>query len=91
MTKIALAALLISVSASSFAATETCEQYFTAVDTFIAEASKHEEAKAQVATLKTQLAESKKQLEAYPAEQQDAGCKQGLDAMTKLSAALGIK
>jgi len=91
MKKIALAALLMGFSVSSFAETETCKQYFTEMDSFIKEASKHQEAKAQVDMLKTQLAESKKQLESYPAEQQDAGCKQGLAAMKQLNASLGIK
>lgn len=91
MKKIALAALLMGISVSSFAETETCKQYFAVVDTFITEASKHEEAKAQVDMLKTQLTESKKQMESYPVEQQDVGCKQGLEAMKQLNAAMGIK
>lgn len=91
MKKFALAALLMSVSVSALAETETCKQYFTEMDSFIQEASKHEEAKAQVDMLKSQLAESKKQMETYPVEQQDAGCKQGLEAMKQLNAAMGIK
>ncbi|MGK9174021.1 DUF5339 domain-containing protein [Yokenella regensburgei] len=91
MKKIVLAALLMGLCASSFAQTETCKQYFATVDNFIAEASKHEEAKAQVDMLKTQIAETKKQLESYPPEQRDVGCKQGLEAMKQLNAAMGIK
>lgn len=91
MKKIALAALLMSVSVSALAETETCKQYFTEMDSFIQEASKHEEAKAHVDMLKTQLTEGRKQLESYPVEQQDAGCKQGLEAMKQLNASLGIK
>lgn len=91
MKKIALAALLMGVSVSSFAETETCKQYFTEMDSFIKEASKHQEAKAQVDMLKTQLAEGKKQLETFTVEQQDAGCTQGLAAVKQLNASLGIK
>ena len=91
MKKILLAALLTSISASSFAETELCKQYFAETDTFIKEASKHEEAKAQVEMLKNQLVETKKQLEALTPAQQDAGCQQGLTAMKQLNAAMGIK
>lgn len=91
MKKIALAALLMGMCTASYAETETCKQYFTEMDSFIQEASKHEEAKGQVEMLKTQLTEGRKQLESYPVEQQDAGCKQGLEAMKQLNAAMGIK
>lgn len=91
MKKIALAALLMGMCTASYAETETCKKYFAEMDSFITQASKHEEAKAQVDMLKTQLAESKKQMEAYPVDQQDAGCNQGLEAMKQLNASLGIK
>lgn len=91
MKKLALAALLMGVSVSSYAETETCKQYYAAVDTFITEAGKHKEAASQVDMLKTQLAESKKQMEGFSVEQQDSSCKLGLDAMKQLSAAMGIK
>lgn len=87
----ALAALSIGVCSASYAETEICKQYFTEMDGFIKEASKHEETKAQVEMLKTQLTEGRKQLESYPEEQQDAGCKQGLEAIKQLNAAMGIK
>ncbi|MBS6740544.1 DUF5339 domain-containing protein [Phytobacter diazotrophicus] len=91
MKKIALAALLMGMCTASYAETETCKQYFAEMDSFIKEASKHEEAKAQVDMLKNQLAEGRKQLETYSVEQQDAGCKQGLAAVKQLNASLGIK
>jgi hypothetical protein len=52
MKKIALAALLMGMCTASYAETETCKQYFAEMDSFIKEASKHEEAKAQVDMLK---------------------------------------
>lgn len=91
MKKITLAALLLITGFSAYAETETCKQYFAEVDSFIELASKQEEAKAQVDMLKTQHAESKKQMEALTAEQQDAGCKQGLAAMQQLKAAMNLK
>lgn len=91
MKKLVLAALLMGVSAFSYAQTETCTQYYSVVEAFITEAAKHEEAKDQVDMLKTQLAESKKQMESFSVEQQESSCKLGLDAMKQLNAAMGIK
>jgi len=91
MKKITLAALLLTTGFSAYAETETCKQYFAEVDSFIELASKQEGTKAQVDMLKTQHAESKKQMEALTAEQQDAGCKQGLEAMQQLKAAMNLK
>lgn len=91
MKKITLAALLLATGFSSYAETETCKQYFAEVEGFIELASKTEGAKAQVDMLRTQLAEGKKQMEAYTEEQQDAGCKQGIAAMQQMKTAMGLK
>lgn len=93
MKKMIFAAALTMVSGSSFAAiTETCQQYFNDVDALIVEASKtSEQAKQQMEAMKPQLEQAKKQLADLPAENQDAGCKQGAAALVQMKQSMGIK
>ncbi len=91
MKKLAVSALLMSVSGSSYGQTETCNQYFSMVEAFITEAAKHDEAKDQIDMLNTQLAESKKKMESFSVAQQESSCKQGLKAMKHLYEAMGIE
>ena len=93
MKKIIFAAALTLVSGSSFAAiTETCQKYFDDVDALIVQASKtNDQAKQQMEALKPQLEQAKKQLAELPAENQDAGCKQGSDALVQMKQSMGIQ
>ncbi|CBG89784.1 DUF5339 domain-containing protein [Citrobacter rodentium] len=93
MKKLIFVAALTLASGSSFAAiTETCQQYFNDVDALIVEASKtSEQAKQQMEAMKPQLEQAKEQLAALPAENQDAGCKQGAAALVQMKQSMGIK
>lgn len=93
MKKIIFVAALTLVSGSSFAAiTETCQKYFDDVDALIVQASKtSDQAKQQMEAMKPQLEQAKKQLADLPAENQDAGCKQGSAALAQMKQSMGIQ
>ncbi len=93
MKKVIFVAALTLVSGSSVAAiTDTCQQYFDDVDALIVQASKtSDQAKQQMEAMKPQLEEAKKQLAELPAENQDAGCKQGAAALVQMKQSMGIQ
>ncbi|ELP5236137.1 DUF5339 domain-containing protein [Citrobacter freundii] len=75
-----LALAVMIVPLTSFASS-TCDEYFKSVDGYLDQIAAVPEMKTQLDALKAQYAQTKKQLEAMPAESQEASCKQGLEAM----------
>jgi hypothetical protein len=75
-----LCALLVMMPLSSFAS-ETCDQYFKTIDTYLDQIKSSPAMQSQYDAVKTQYDQSKKQLSALPDDQQETACKQGLGAM----------
>ncbi|HDF2342409.1 hypothetical protein UA45_17590 [Morganella morganii] len=82
-------------SASSVpGATETCNKYFAEVDDLMKKATEkagnNESVKAQLEPMIKQYEDAKKQIAAMPADQQDAACKAGSEAMAQVKQAMGL-
>lgn len=77
-----------------FRATETCNKYFAEVDDLMKKATDkagdNEAVKAQLEPMMKQYDDAKKQIAALPADQQDAACKAGSEAMAQVKQAMGI-
>lgn len=88
MKKLVLAVALLSATSTAFAAdlTESCENYFKAVDGYLEQVASVDAMKGQLDLIKSQYDDSKKQISALPADQQDATCKGSLEVLEQAKA-----
>lgn len=88
--KIIIPATLLCASFTTVAAdlSESCVTYFDELNSYFESAPKDSATQAQIEALKQQLDTSKTQLTALPKEQQEAGCKQGLQMWEQMKASL---
>lgn len=71
-------------------ASETCNQFFTEIDSLVAKASENEQMKSQLEPAIKQLEGAKTELTKMPKEQQDTECKAGIEALTAMKKALNL-
>lgn len=93
MKKLIVAAVLALAAPgiASAAMSKKCEEYYSAIDAMVEQASKNETAKAQVEAMKTQMDASKEQMSAQPESAQNMVCEQGMKSLDQTKAAMGLK
>lgn len=89
MKRTLLAVALLGLSSVAVAdLSKTCTDYFNQVDTLVKAIPEDAATKAQTDMLKQNLEAGKAQIAALPEAQQESACKQGVDALKQLSAAM---
>lgn len=79
MKKLALLSIAL-VPMFSFAS-DNCQSYFEAIDSYLAKIADVPSMKPQLTTVQNQYEQSKKQIMSLPEAQRDAVCTQGLSAL----------
>lgn len=73
--------LVASSLANASELSQSCKDYFSAIDSFLEEGAKQAGAADQVAMMKTQFDMAKAQISELPEDQQELGCKAGLEGI----------